>query len=72
MDVDLAYMRCSRCYILRAADSASPILTPVAPYSTVMLPGFNNVQGLWPAIWAMGNLGRAGYGATLDGMVRRQ
>ncbi|KAI8990543.1 glycoside hydrolase family 16 protein [Trametes punicea] len=34
----------------------------------VMLPGFSNVQGLWPAIWAMGNLGRAGYGASLDGM----
>lgn len=37
---------------------------------SVMLPGANNVQGLWPAVWAMGNLGRAGYGATLDGMVR--
>lgn len=37
--------------------------------ASVMLPGFNNVQGLWPAIWAMGNLGRAGYGATLEGMV---
>ena len=24
---------------------------------------------LWPAIWMMGNLGRAGYGASLDGMV---
>ncbi|RDX50993.1 beta-glucan synthesis-associated protein [Lentinus brumalis] len=35
--------------------------------ASVMLPGFNNIQGLWPAIWAMGNLGRAGYGATLDG-----
>ena len=23
---------------------------------------------LWPAIWTMGNLGRAGYGGTLDGM----
>ncbi|KAI0375114.1 glycoside hydrolase family 16 protein [Pilatotrama ljubarskyi] len=34
----------------------------------VMLPGYNNVQGLWPAIWAMGNLGRAGYGASLEGM----
>ncbi|KAH9898330.1 glycoside hydrolase family 16 protein [Cubamyces lactineus] len=34
----------------------------------VMLPGFNNVHGLWPAVWAMGNLGRAGYGASLDGM----
>ena len=26
--------------------------------------------GLWPAVWTMGNLGRAGYGASLDGMVR--
>ncbi|KAI0375069.1 glycoside hydrolase family 16 protein [Pilatotrama ljubarskyi] len=34
----------------------------------VMLPGFNNIHGLWPAVWAMGNLGRAGYGASLDGM----
>ncbi|KAI1791121.1 beta-glucan synthesis-associated protein [Ganoderma leucocontextum] len=33
----------------------------------VMLPGYNNVAGLWPAVWAMGNLGRAGYGATTDG-----
>ncbi len=24
--------------------------------------------GLWPAVWTMGNLGRAGYGASLDGM----
>ena len=40
--------------------------------ASVMLPGYNNVQGLWPAIWAMGNLGRAGYGASLDGMVRRR
>ena len=39
--------------------------------ASVMLPGANNVAGLWPAIWAMGNLGRAGYGATLDGLVRR-
>ncbi|KAH9944284.1 beta-glucan synthesis-associated protein [Epithele typhae] len=36
--------------------------------ASVMLPGFNNVKGLWPAIWAMGNLGRAGYGASLEGM----
>ena len=36
----------------------------------VMLPGYSNVRGLWPAIWAMGNLGRAGYGATTDGTVR--
>lgn len=36
----------------------------------VQLPGTNNVAGMWPAIWTMGNLGRAGYGATLEGMVR--
>ncbi|KAG7447439.1 glycoside hydrolase family 16 protein [Guyanagaster necrorhizus] len=36
--------------------------------SSVQLPGINNVVGLWPAVWSMGNLGRAGYGATLDGM----
>lgn len=35
----------------------------------VTLPGLSNVAGLWPAVWAMGNLGRAGYGASLDGMV---
>ncbi|KAJ8515335.1 hypothetical protein ONZ45_g7216 [Pleurotus djamor] len=35
--------------------------------TSVSLPGVNNVMGLWPAIWTMGNLGRAGYGATLDG-----
>ncbi|ESK91623.1 glycoside hydrolase family 16 protein [Moniliophthora roreri MCA 2997] len=34
----------------------------------VILPGMSNVPGLWPAIWSMGNLGRAGYGATLEGM----
>ncbi|KAJ6533295.1 beta-glucan synthesis-associated [Mycena vulgaris] len=32
------------------------------------LPGTNNIHGLWPAAWTMGNLGRAGYGASLDGM----
>ncbi|KAJ6557640.1 beta-glucan synthesis-associated [Mycena capillaripes] len=36
--------------------------------TSVMLPGINNVFGLWPAVWTMGNLGRAGYGASLDGM----
>jgi beta-glucanase (GH16 family) len=38
--------------------------------ANVSLPGQSNVQGLWPAIWTMGNLGRAGYGASLEGMVR--
>jgi len=37
--------------------------------ASVRLPGVDDIQGLWPAIWTMGNLGRAGYGATLDGMV---
>ena len=36
----------------------------------VTLPGKSGVAGLWPAIWTMGNLGRAGYGASLEGMVR--
>ncbi|RXW14474.1 hypothetical protein EST38_g11385 [Candolleomyces aberdarensis] len=35
---------------------------------SVTLPGANNVMGLWPAVWSMGNLGRAGYGASLEGM----
>ncbi|KAJ7059442.1 beta-glucan synthesis-associated protein-domain-containing protein [Mycena amicta] len=39
--------------------------------ANVMLPGTTNVFGLWPALWTMGNLGRAGYGATLDGMEAR-
>ncbi|KAL5498539.1 hypothetical protein ACEPAH_1893 [Sanghuangporus vaninii] len=34
----------------------------------VVLPGETTIPGLWPAFWAMGNLGRAGYGASLDGM----
>lgn len=38
--------------------------------ANVSLPGVNNVVGLWPAVWSMGNLGRAGYGASLDGLVR--
>ncbi|KAF9462094.1 glycoside hydrolase family 16 protein [Collybia nuda] len=36
--------------------------------TAVTLPGINNIAGLWPAIWTMGNLGRAGYGASLEGM----
>jgi beta-glucanase (GH16 family) len=38
--------------------------------TSVQLPGINNVMGFWPAVWTMGNLGRAGYGASLDGLVR--
>ncbi|KAF8140401.1 glycoside hydrolase family 16 protein [Boletus edulis] len=36
--------------------------------TSVNLPGANNVVGLWPAVWTMGNLGRVGYGATLEGL----
>lgn len=36
--------------------------------ASVTLPGSPNVSGLWPAVWSMGNLGRAGYGASLEGM----
>jgi hypothetical protein len=36
--------------------------------ASVSLPGKNDVYGLWPAIWAMGNLGRAGYGGTVEGL----
>ncbi|KAK1230580.1 hypothetical protein PQX77_006317 [Marasmius sp. AFHP31] len=36
--------------------------------ANVMLPGRSDVAGFWPAVWTMGNLGRAGYGATNDGM----
>ncbi|KAG8906096.1 hypothetical protein FRB99_007620 [Tulasnella sp. 403] len=32
------------------------------------LPGASNIYGLWPAVWSMGNLGRAGYGASLEGL----
>jgi len=38
--------------------------------TNVSLPGASNVAGLWPAVWTMGNLGRAGYGASLEGNVR--
>jgi beta-glucanase (GH16 family) len=34
----------------------------------VSLPGLYGIEGLWPAVWMLGNLGRAGYGGTLDGM----
>lgn len=36
--------------------------------ANVSLPGKSNIYGLWPAIWTLGNLGRAGYGGTLDGL----
>ncbi|KIM40135.1 glycoside hydrolase family 16 protein [Hebeloma cylindrosporum] len=36
--------------------------------TSVQLPGVNNILGFWPAVWTMGNLGRAGYGASLEGL----
>lgn len=35
---------------------------------SVSLPGDAETPGLWPAVWTLGNLGRAGYGATTEGM----
>lgn len=34
----------------------------------VNLPGSPHVAGFWPGAWTMGNLGRAGYGATNEGV----
>lgn len=34
----------------------------------LQLPGRHNASGLWPAAWTMGNLGRAGYGASTEGL----
>ncbi|KAH9841904.1 glycoside hydrolase family 16 protein [Rhodofomes roseus] len=34
----------------------------------VSLPGSPKAPGFWPAVWTMGNLGHAGYGATTQGM----
>ncbi|GAA5891632.1 hypothetical protein JCM5296_005491 [Sporobolomyces johnsonii] len=31
------------------------------------LPGDTKVSGLWPAAWTMSNIGRAGFGGSLDG-----
>jgi hypothetical protein len=38
--------------------------------NSVTLPGTTNVLWLSPAVWAMGNLGHAGYGASLALFVR--
>ncbi|KAI0081594.1 glycoside hydrolase family 16 protein [Panus rudis PR-1116 ss-1] len=34
---------------------------------SISMPGSPKAPGLWPAAWTMGNLGRAGYGATTEG-----
>lgn len=36
--------------------------------ASVSLPGEPTVSGLWPSIWTIGNLGRAGYGGTVEGV----
>lgn len=30
------------------------------------LPGEPDTQGLWPGVWTLGNLGRAGYGGASE------
>ncbi|ORY55166.1 family 16 glycoside hydrolase [Leucosporidium creatinivorum] len=35
---------------------------------SLSLPGKPTAQGFWPGVWTMGNLGRAGYGSSVDGM----
>lgn len=35
---------------------------------SVILPGAHDTEGFWPAIWLLGNLGRAGYAGTTQGM----
>ncbi|KII86911.1 glycoside hydrolase family 16 protein [Plicaturopsis crispa FD-325 SS-3] len=34
---------------------------------SISMPGSPTAPGLWPGAWTMGNLGRAGYGATTEG-----
>lgn len=36
--------------------------------ASVSLPGTSDVYGLWPALWTLGNLARAGYAGTTDGL----
>lgn len=33
----------------------------------IQLPGSDAMSGFWPGAWTMGNLGRAGFGATNEG-----
>ncbi|KAL0576050.1 hypothetical protein V5O48_005931 [Marasmius crinis-equi] len=35
---------------------------------SISLPGSSKAPGFWPGAWTLGNLGRAGYGATTEGM----
>lgn len=36
--------------------------------TSVILPGSHADEGYWPAVWMLGNLGRAGYAGTTQGM----
>ncbi|SPO24289.1 related to KRE6 - glucan synthase subunit [Ustilago trichophora] len=36
--------------------------------TSVILPGSHSDEGFWPAVWMLGNLGRAGYAGTTQGM----
>jgi beta-glucan synthesis-associated protein KRE6 len=36
--------------------------------ASISLPGRGDTIGFWPGFWTMGNLGRAGYAATTEGM----
>lgn len=36
--------------------------------ASIRLPAKASIYGLWPAFWTMGNLGRVGYGGTLEGL----
>lgn len=36
--------------------------------TSVVLPGTHDGEGFWPAVWMLGNLGRAGYAGTTQGM----
>jgi len=38
--------------------------------TSVSMPGKTDVGGFWPGVWTMGNLGRAGYGASNEGESR--
>lgn len=49
------------------ADSGRFCFTGGIIEASVSLPGDPKTTGLWPAFWTMGNLGRAGYGSSLEG-----
>lgn len=35
---------------------------------SIKMPGFSQENGLWPAVWSLGNLARPGYQASTDGV----